>query len=183
MTHSCRIAAVLPCYQSRDHVLSVIEKIGVEIAEIIVVDDACPMQTGQHVIDHCLDPRVVVLFHETNQGVGAAVITGYRHALAGGAEIVVKIDSDGQMDPAMVPNLITPILRGQADYAKGNRFFNPEDASAMPPVRSLSTRASVVLPAPIGPSTTIYRYLSGSLAVTLVIDRIYRIYRISSRRK
>ena len=67
-----------------------------------------------------------MLRHETNQGVGGATMTGYRAALADGADIVVKVDGDGQMDPRAIPRLVAPIVQGRADYAKGNRFHELE---------------------------------------------------------
>jgi glycosyltransferase involved in cell wall biosynthesis len=132
-----RIAAVLPCYRSKSHVLDVIGRIGPEVSSIIVVDDKCPEHTGAHVATLSKDGRVKVIYHEENQGVGGAVITGYLCALDAGADIVVKIDSDGQMDPAFIPTLVAPLVNGVADYSKGNRFFNPRDASAMPVGRLL----------------------------------------------
>jgi glycosyltransferase involved in cell wall biosynthesis len=132
-----RIAVILPCYRSKGHVLGVIERIGPEVASIIVVDDKCPEKTGAHVAQFSKDERVEVIYHDENQGVGGALVSGYLHALETGADIVIKIDSDGQMDPSFVPTLIAPIVNGVADYSKGNRFFNPRDASAMPLTRLL----------------------------------------------
>jgi len=129
------IAAVVPCYAVRDQVLGVLQKIGSEVDRIYVVDDGCPQKTGLYVEENCRDPRVTVLFHERNLGVGAAVKTGYRRALEDGAEVLVKIDGDGQMNPALVARFVRPILSGEADYTKGNRFFNVEDVRSMPWVR------------------------------------------------
>lgn len=67
---------------------------------------------------HCRKPRVQVLYHTQNQGVGGAVKTGYRQALCDGANVVVKVDGDGQMDPLLIPHFIKPILDGDADYTK-----------------------------------------------------------------
>jgi glycosyltransferase involved in cell wall biosynthesis len=136
-----KIAVVLPCYRSKAHVIDVIDRIGPEVSAIIIVDDKCPEGTGAHVAERSKDGRVHVIYHETNQGVGGAVITGYLYALDSGADIVVKIDSDGQMDPAFIPTLIAPLANGVADYSKGNRFFNPRDAGAMPVVRLLGNLA------------------------------------------
>ncbi|MFT0877593.1 glycosyltransferase family 2 protein [Rhodopseudomonas sp. G2_2311] len=129
---SLRIAAVVPCYKSKKTVLNVICAIGQEIETIIIVDDACPEGTGPYAKANSLDPRLLLIEHKTNQGVGGAVISGYRAAIERGFDIVVKIDSDGQMDPALVPSLVRSIEVGIADYVKGNRFFNPEDAARMP---------------------------------------------------
>jgi glycosyltransferase involved in cell wall biosynthesis len=130
-----RIAAVIPCYRVRDRILGVIEAIGDQCSAIYVVDDGCPDGSGRHVEAQCRDPRVRVLYHDTNRGVGAAVITGYRAALDEGAVIIVKIDGDGQMDPADVPRLVAPIVEGTADYAKGNRFYHLDLLHRMPPMR------------------------------------------------
>ena len=87
------------------------------------------------------DPRVRVLFHDENQGVGGAVSTGYRAALEEGMDIVVKVDGDGQMDPALIPHFTRPIERGRADYTKGNRFYRPESLKGMPPIRLFGNAA------------------------------------------
>jgi len=129
------IAVVIPCYRVRSQILPLIERIGREVDWIIVVDDACPEGSGEYVRKHCSDPRVLVLANERNLGVGGTVLTGYRQALQLGATVAVKLDGDGQMDPTWIPYLVSPILEGQADYAKGNRFFNVEKLRSMPAVR------------------------------------------------
>lgn len=126
------IAVVIPCYRVRDQILDVLKGIGDECERIYVVDDACPEGTGDHVEQHCSDPRVRVLRHATNQGVGGATLTGYRHALEDGADVLVKLDGDGQMDPALIPRLVRPVVSGVADYAKGNRFNDLDVVQRMP---------------------------------------------------
>ena len=116
------VAVVIPCFKVKDLVLSVIERVPPEVASIHVVDDCCPQQTGLHVQSHCKDPRVRVVFHKENKGVGGATISGYREALTVGATVVVKIDGDGQMPLWLVPKLVQPLIDGTADYTKGNRF-------------------------------------------------------------
>jgi dolichol-phosphate mannosyltransferase len=128
-------AVVIPCYRVTQHILDVIAGIGQEIWRIYVIDDKCPDGSGDYVEANCNDPRVIVLRHETNQGVGGAVMTGYLTAIADGAEVIVKVDGDGQMDPSLIPNFIEPILAGEADYTKGNRFFDLEEIRAMPKIR------------------------------------------------
>lgn len=130
-----RIAVVIPCYKVTRQVLEVINQIGSEVWRIYVVDDACPDGSGKFVEKNCFDQRVHVLCHERNQGVGGAVMTGYRAAIADGVAVIVKVDGDGQMDPALIPNFVGPILAGEADYTKGNRFFNLEEIRAMPSAR------------------------------------------------
>lgn len=136
-----KIAVIVPCYRARAQVLGVLARIGPECAAVYVVDDACPDGSGAHVREACRDPRVRVLVHEENQGVGGATLTGYRAALAEGADVLVKLDADGQMDPALIPALVAPILLGEADYAKGNRFFDLEGLRSMPSVRLFGNSA------------------------------------------
>jgi glycosyltransferase involved in cell wall biosynthesis len=135
MHSSESIAVVIPSYKVTRHILGVIASIGPEVSHIYVVDDQCPDRSGELVRVQCQDPRVVVLEHDANQGVGGAVISGYRAAIAAGARVIVKIDGDGQMDTSLIPSFVAPILAGEADYTKGNRFFNLEQIRAMPPVR------------------------------------------------
>ena len=129
------IAVVIPSYKVTKHILGVIVAIGEEIGRIYVVDDACPEGSGRFVEKNCDDPRVRVVYHQKNLGVGGAVMTGYRAAIADGAEVIVKIDGDGQMDTTLIPNFIEPILSGEADYTKGNRFFDLEEIRSMPRIR------------------------------------------------
>src|SRR5690349_9585717 len=102
------VAVVLPCYRVAQQAPRVIAAIGPQVQHIFAVDDACPEGSGQHITEQVKDARVRVLRHERNRGVGAATITGYRAALEAGADIVVKIDGDGQMDPRLLPDFIAP---------------------------------------------------------------------------
>ena len=134
-TENNRIAVVIPCYRVTKHILNVIAGIGPEVWRIYVVDDKCPDESGKYVETNCNDLRVVILRHEVNQGVGSAVMTAYQAAIADGASVIVKIDGDGQMDPSLIPSFAGPILAGEADYTKGNRFFNLEGLRIMPKMR------------------------------------------------
>lgn len=129
------IAVVIPCHRARRHVLRVIAQLPVLVRLIYVVDDACPEQTGEHVRQACADPRVTVVVNPVNLGVGGAVLAGYTRALEDGADVIVKMDGDDQMDPAALPQLIGPILRGEADYTKGNRFYDLTQIGRMPRMR------------------------------------------------
>jgi len=131
------VAVVIPCFRVRDSVLDVIVQAPAFVQSIHVVDDACPDASGQCVQAHCRDPRVSVHFNERNLGVGGAVMAGYLAATAAGADVIVKMDGDGQMDAAALPQLIGPILRGQADYTKGNRFYDLGQIGRMPRMRIL----------------------------------------------
>lgn len=135
VVNDVKVAVVIPSYKVKAHILGVIKSIGSEIQTIYVVDDCCPEGSGDFVELHNQDSRVVVLRNPENQGVGGAVMTGYQAALADGVDIVVKIDGDGQMDPTLIESFISPILLGDADYTKGNRFYDLEKISAMPKMR------------------------------------------------
>lgn len=129
------VAVVIPCFGERASIIDVLEAVPASVASIFCIDDGCPQGTGAHVEAQCNDPRVRVLYHDHNRGVGAAMRTGYRAALDAGAEVVVKLDGDGQMDPREIPRLIRPVVDGSADYTKGNRFFRLDGLAAMPPAR------------------------------------------------
>jgi dolichol-phosphate mannosyltransferase len=135
------IAVVIPTYKARNHILGVINEIGPDVARIYVVDDFCPDGSGDFVAANCKDDRVSVIKHTENQGVGGAVMTGYNAAIEDGMDILVKIDSDGQMDPALIMDFVAPIVHGEADYTKGNRFFDLEKVRSMPKVRLLGNAA------------------------------------------
>ena len=129
------VAVVIPSYKVTAHIVETIGEIGPEVAHIIIVDDACPDGSGKLVEQEVKDKRVKVIFHTENQGVGGAMITGYRAALETDAQIVVKLDGDGQMDPALIKDLIAPIVTGRADYTKGDRFDSLTGLSQMPGIR------------------------------------------------
>lgn len=131
------VAVVIPCFRVTRQIAQVIAAIGPEVDAIYCIDDACPDRSGDFIGRHVADARLRVLRHEQNQGVGGAVMTGYRRAIADGAKVIVKIDGDGQMDPALLPRFVAPVLRGDADYCKGNRFWDLRALSAMPPLRRI----------------------------------------------
>ncbi len=131
------VAVVIPCFRVRTHILPLLERIGPEVDWIIVADDCCPEGTGQYVLENYHDPRLTVLRNFQNQGVGGTVLNGSYYALSLGADVIVKLDGDGQMDPVWIPYLIQPILDGRADYTKGNRFFNVDGLRSMPRIRLL----------------------------------------------
>lgn len=133
---SPHVAVVIPAFKVSSQITEVITNIGPEITDIIVVDDACPESSGARA-KSLNDSRVTVLTHSENQGVGGATITGYKHALSLGADIIVKIDGDGQMDPHLIPLLLAPLSANVADYAKGNRFSSVENLESMPVIRVL----------------------------------------------
>ena len=130
------IAAVIPCYRVEHEIAALLANLPNYLKHIIIVDDTSPDGTLQIVTAAAeKDGRIILIRHEKNQGVGGAMITGFRKALELGAEVVVKIDGDDQMDPAHLPNLLMPILQERADYTKGNRFRDFRALQQMPAVR------------------------------------------------
>jgi glycosyltransferase involved in cell wall biosynthesis len=139
------VAVVIPCFRVTGQILDVITAIGPEVSQIFVVDDGCPDGSGALVQTKSIDPRVRVIFHEKNQGVGGAVVTGYKAALAAAANIIVKLDGDGQMDPAEINTLIEPIVTGEADYTKGDRLDSLTGISQMPSLRLIGNAGLTLL--------------------------------------
>lgn len=135
MNHLPKIAVVIPAYKVRAQIMAVIGGIEPFVEKIYVIDDCCPDGTGAFVKRECADTRVEVIIHSLNLGVGGAVITGYQAAIADRMDIIVKVDGDGQMDPKLIVDFVSPILSGEADYTKGNRFFDLEGLSQMPRTR------------------------------------------------
>lgn len=131
------IAVVIPCYRVGETILKVLSQIGPEVNYIVVVDDACPMKTGKIAQENCHDPRMTIVYHERNQGVGGAVVSGYHEVFRLGADIAIKLDGDGQMDPRYIKSLAHPIELGNADYTKGNRFYSLDGLKSMPTLRLL----------------------------------------------
>jgi glycosyltransferase involved in cell wall biosynthesis len=132
------IAAVIPCYRVEREIQSVLATVPSYVKHIIVVDDASPDSTVDLVNASAKnDPRIVLIRHSSNRGVGGAMVTGYRKALELKAQIVLKIDGDGQMDMNHVPSLLMPLIDGQADYTKGNRFRDFKSLQKMPLLRRI----------------------------------------------
>lgn len=128
------IACVIPAYNEERFIARVISGLPAFIDWIIVVNDASKDSTAE-VVRALSHPRVILVDHEKNRGVGGAMISGYQKALEIGADIVVKVDGDGQMDASNIWRLITPLLLGEADYAKGVRFRDSDVLYRMPFVR------------------------------------------------
>ena len=139
--NSGKIAVVIPAYKVVNRILCVINSIGSEVNFIYVIDDNCPEKSGEFVAKNCHDKRVTVLMHSKNKGVGGAVVSGIKAAIENNVQIIVKIDGDGQMDPALVPDLVAPIQAGRADYVKGNRFHGLQVLGVMPPLRLFGNAA------------------------------------------
>jgi dolichol-phosphate mannosyltransferase len=130
-----KICVIIPCFEVKNHILGVIDLIGDEVSDIVVVDDLCPQSTGKYVESSVEDKRVKVIYNKKNLGVGGAVKEGYKYALSIKTDICVKVDGDGQMDPTLIPSIVKPILKGKTDYVKGNRFYSLYDVKSMPKTR------------------------------------------------
>ena len=129
-----KIGVVIPAYKVVKQIRNVIQSLPSTVEHIIVVDDKCPYSSGKEA-EKINDKRIEILYRERNGGVGAAMITGYKKAIQLGCDIVIKIDGDGQMDPAYIDKLIAPLINDKADYTKGNRFMNPHILKIMPKIR------------------------------------------------
>ncbi len=133
-SETLRVAVVIPAYKEEGRIQEVVRSVPDWVQHIVVIDDASPDSTFEQA-KAVADSRVVVLRHEQNQGVGGATLTGFIKAIDLGADVVVKMDGDGQMDPAGLPAILEPIKRGSADYVKGNRFLHFRQLPQMPVLR------------------------------------------------
>ena len=175
------IAVVIPCYRVRHHILDVLQGIGPTVSHIVVVDDACPEMSGKWVQENKQDPRVQVIFHDINRGVGGAVMTGYRTAIESGADILVKIDGDGQMDPALIERFVRPIARGQADYTKGNRFYDLTHLGEMPGLRLIGNAALSFMAKMSTGYWNIFDITNGYTAIHVKVVQLLPLEKISAR--
>lgn len=176
-----KIAVVIPCYKVTKHIINVISAIGPEVSKIYVVDDCCPEKSGMIAKNGSGDERLEVIFHKNNLGVGGAVMTGYQKAIEDGADIIIKIDGDGQMDCSQIPKLIYPILNGQADYTKGNRFFNLEHIYAMPKIRLFGNASLSMMTKLSSGYWDLFDPTNGFTAISSEVANLLPFQKISSR--
>jgi len=132
MFQNTRLCAIVPAYNEELLIAETLASIPASVDTIYAVNDASTDRT-QAFIEECVkkDPRIMLLCHEQNRGVGAAIVTGYKQGLVDGVQIFVVMAGDNQMDPEVMPSLITPILQNRADYTKGNRLLSPEYRKGM----------------------------------------------------
>jgi dolichol-phosphate mannosyltransferase len=175
------IAVVIPCYKVKRHISQVIQGIGEEVSIIVLIDDCCPEETGNYISKFEFDPRITVIYHDINQGVGGAVISGYKKAIDAGAEIVVKIDGDGQMDTSMISVFVKPIVNGLADYTKGNRFYNLEEIRQMPKMRLFGNAVLSLITKLSSGYWNIFDPTNGFTAIHAEIIRLLPLDKISKR--
>jgi glycosyltransferase involved in cell wall biosynthesis len=146
MRSGARVVVVVPAFEEAPRIGRVIAGMPSFVDDIVVVDDAS--RDGTAACAREIDPRVTVLEHAANRGVGAAIVTGYRWALATaradgmGAprDAFAVMAGDGQMDPADLAAVVDPVIAGVAGYVKGNRFLRPETRDVMPRARQLGGR-------------------------------------------
>ena len=134
-----RIAVVIPAYHALSSIAKVVRKIPPTVGIIIIVADDT-REDLTPVLRELGDSRVHLVAHQQNQGVGGATLTGYGCALQLGADIVVKIDSDDQMDLNYFDDLVAPLIDLSADYTKGNRFLHQDELRSMPIIRRVGNQ-------------------------------------------
>ena len=182
MFEDAKVVVVVPAYDEEERIARVLGSIPPEVDEIIVVDDASRDATSLRARAAALtDPRVRVLSHDVNRGVGAAIATGYRAALGRGGgprDALVVMAGDGQMDPRDLPALVAPVARGEADYVKGNRFSHRDVGQAMPRGRRLggevfSRLTSVAIGRPVHDSQCGYTALARGACARLDLDGLW----------
>jgi glycosyltransferase involved in cell wall biosynthesis len=130
-----KIGVVVPAYNEERLIQETIESIPAYVDKIYVINDGSTDRTAE-IINSMTDPRIVPIHHEVNQGVGAAIINGYKQALVDEMDLVAVMAGDNQMDPYQLPKLIMPIIEGKADYAKGNRLLSRQMRQGMSPWRA-----------------------------------------------
>jgi len=174
-----RIAAVVPAYDEEARIGGTLASVPACVDSIVVVDDGSVDRTCE-VVRASPDPRVKLVVHDENRGVGAAIVTGYRVAFTDGADVAVVMGADGQMDPNELESLARPVASGRVDYAKGDRLRHRELAS-MPIERRIGnavfstlTRAATGLS--ISDSQCGYTALSRAAASRMDLDSLWPRY-------
>ena len=176
-----RVTVVIPAFNVARHIQGVIQGMPDFIDEIIVVEDAGKDETAR-IVEELRDPRLTLVRHAVNQGVGGAMVTGFRLALERGAEVVVKMDGDGQMDPALLPTLLDPIVQNGYSYAKGNRFLREDSLVKMPTIRLIGSFFLTFLAKLASGYWHVFDPVNGYIAIDaamlrkLPLDRIARRY-------
>jgi glycosyltransferase involved in cell wall biosynthesis len=181
MVEGKRVAVVVPAYEEELLVGETLRGIPAFVDRIYVVDDASRDATAERA-RAVGDPRVEVIVHERNGGVGAAILTGYGRALDHGIDVTCVMAADNQMDPAELIDLVLPVSRGDVDYAKANRLFSGEAWSVIPRTRYLGNAVLSLLTKiasgywHLADSQAGYAALGLDALRRLDLDRIYRRY-------
>ena len=176
-----KVAVVIPAFKVSKQIVEVVRAVPKGVSLIIVVDDCCPEGSGEVVREQVTDARLVVLRNSENLGVGGAVKRGYEEALSLGAEIVVKLDGDGQMDPTDIDALIFPLVSRRADYSKGNRFDQLDQLFAMPKIRLIGNAVLSLLSKISSGYWSITDPTNGFTAITRQALRKMEVAKVSNR--
>jgi glycosyltransferase involved in cell wall biosynthesis len=175
------VAVVVPAYREEELIGATLGGIPGFVDRVYVVDDGSTDATAERAGSFG-DTRVVVIAHERNQGVGAAIVTGYDRALADGIDVVCVMAGDNQMDPADLERLVRPVARGEVDYAKANRLFTGEAWRVIPRHRYVGNAILSLLTKiasgywHVADSQSGYTAISRAMLAQLDRDRIYRGY-------
>ncbi len=117
------ISIIIPAYREEELIGKTIELVPNYADKVYVIDDGSPDRTYEVALKYAeKDPRIVIIKHPVNKGVGAGIVTGYKKSLEDGIDIAVIMAGDNQMDPVHIPSLLDPIIDNKADYTKGNRL-------------------------------------------------------------
>jgi glycosyltransferase involved in cell wall biosynthesis len=140
-----RVYVVIPAYNEEKLIGRVLDTMPELVDRMVAVDDASTDDTARILCaaQAKLGERLRVVRHDRNRGVGAAIASGYKAALEEleGKDLVAVMAGDAQMDPVELPRLLTPLVRDQADYTKGNRLFTGEAWKIIPRHRYLGNAA------------------------------------------
>lgn len=175
------IAVVIPAHDEEKLIGETISGIPDFVDRIIVVDDRSSDGTAA-VVEALDDHRVELIRHGRNEGVGAAIVTGYKRARDEGIEVTAVMAGDNQMDPADLQTLVEPVARGEVDYAKANRLFTGQAWDLIPRTRYLGNAVLSLLTKVasgywhVADSQTGYTAISLEYLRLLDLDRIYRGY-------
>jgi glycosyltransferase involved in cell wall biosynthesis len=181
MIEGKRVAVVVPAYNEELLVAETLRGMP-ELVDLVVVVDDCSTDATVERAREVGDPRVVVLTHERNAGVGAAIVTGYEHCRDEGVDVTCVMAADNQMDPAELADLAGPVARGETDYAKANRLFTGEAWKLIPRARYLGNAALSLLTKiasgywHVADSQAGYTALGLDVLRRLDLERVYRRY-------
>jgi glycosyltransferase involved in cell wall biosynthesis len=175
-----RVGVVIPAYRVEPQIQKVLRGIPDWVERVFVVDDRSPDAVSARV-EELGDPRVTLIRHELNQGVGGAMRTGFRAALDAGMDVIVKMDGDDQMDPVYLPQLVQPLVDGQADFTKGNRYSSAPSLSQMPFVRVIGNAGLTFLVKLASGYWNIFDPANGYVAVRATQLRRIELARLPSR--
>jgi len=177
------VAVIVPAYNEEILIGKVLETVPTFVDRIVVVDDASSDGTGEVVKAHQKeDSRIIYLRHPKNEGVGGAIVTGYKWARDNEISISVVMAGDAQMDPKDLPNLLDPVANGEVDYSKGNRLFTGKAWKIIPKTRYLGNAILSFLTKiasgywHVADSQSGYGAVSLEVLKTIDLDGVYKRY-------